>query len=68
VLRRKLVNVGFEAVEVIDRRPFGLAALGLYRVFPAEFLDFVRRVVPPEHHDTLIHAVVVTAGKGGERP
>jgi hypothetical protein len=68
VLRRKLVNVGFEAVEVIERRPFGLAALGLYPVFPAEFLDFVRRVVPPEHHDTLIHAVVVTAGKGGERP
>lgn len=68
MLRRKAVNVGFEAVEVIDRRPFGLAALVRYPLFPPEFLDFVRRVVPAEHHDTLVHAVVVTATKGGERP
>ncbi|MGH7334096.1 MAG: hypothetical protein ACREKS_15400 [Candidatus Rokuibacteriota bacterium] len=64
MLRRKVVNVGFEAIEVIERHPFGLAALGRYPVFPPEFLDFVRRVVPPEHHDTLVHAVVVTAWKG----
>ena len=68
MLGRKVVNVGFEAVEMIDRRPFGLAALGRYPLFPPEFLDFVRRVVPPEHHDTLVHAVIVTARKGGERP
>ena len=63
-----MVNVGFEAPVVFDRRPFGLAVLGRYPVFPPEFVDFVRRVVPPEHHDTLVHAVVITARKGGERP
>jgi hypothetical protein len=61
VLRRKLVNVGFKGVVVHGRRPFGLAALARYRIFPPEFLDFVRRVVPPERHDDLVHAVDMTA-------
>lgn len=61
MLKRKLGNVGFEAVEVVDRRPFGLAALGRYPLFPPEFLDFVRRVVPRERHDAFVYAVVVTA-------
>jgi hypothetical protein len=63
-----MVNVGFEAVATVDRRPFGLAALARYPLFPPEFLDFVCRVVPPEHHDILVHAVVLTANKGAGRP
>jgi hypothetical protein len=61
VLRRKLVNVGFTGVTVRERRPFGLAALERYRIFPPEFLDFVRRVVPPARHDSLVYAVDMTA-------
>jgi hypothetical protein len=61
VLARKLVNVGFGAVVVHGRRPFGLAALARYPIFPPEFLDFARRVVPSERHDTLVYAVDVTA-------
>jgi hypothetical protein len=63
-----MVNVGFDTVSAIDRRPFGLAALARYPVFPPEFLDFVRRVTPAKHRDTLVHAVVVTATKGDRRP
>ncbi len=55
------MNVGFEAVTVHDRRAFGLAALARYQIFPPEFLDFVRRVVPRERHDSLVYAVEVTA-------
>jgi hypothetical protein len=61
VLRRKLVNVGFTGVTVHERRPFGLAALERYGIFPPEFLDFVRRVVPPARHDLLVYAVDMTA-------
>ncbi|MBI1733994.1 MAG: hypothetical protein HYR51_02365 [Candidatus Rokubacteria bacterium] len=61
MLTRKLGNVGFESVAIRDRRPFGLAALARYDIFPPEFLDFVRRVVPPEHHDSIVYAVDVTA-------
>jgi hypothetical protein len=61
VLGRKLVNVGFQAVVTRDRRPFGLAALARYQVFPPEFLEFVRREVPAERHDAIVYAVDVTA-------
>lgn len=63
MLRRKLGNVGFEAIETVDRRPFGLAALARYPLFPPEFLDFIRRAVPPDRHDAFVYAVVVTARK-----
>lgn len=61
MLGRKLANVGFEAVVIRDRRPFGLAALARYQVFPPEFLEFVRREVPAERHDSLVYAVDMTA-------
>jgi len=65
VLARKLGNVGFEAVTVEARRPFGLDALARYPIFAPEFLDFVRRVVPPERHDSLVYAVDLTAKNPG---
>jgi hypothetical protein len=65
VLKKKLTNVGFAAPSVAVRRPFGLAALARYPLFPATFLDFVRSVVPRAHHDTLVFSLVVTAQKPG---
>jgi hypothetical protein len=65
VLRKKLTNVGFDAPMVAERRPFGLAAMARYPLFPAEFLDFVRTVVPRDRHDTLVFSVVITARKPG---
>jgi hypothetical protein len=61
VLRRKLFNVGFEAIATAARAPFGLDALARYPLFPPQFVDFVRTAVPPPQHDHLVHAVVVTA-------
>ena len=65
MLRKKLTNVGFEAVAVGDRRPFGLAALARYPLFPPEFLDFVRAVVPADRQDTIVFSAVVTARRSG---
>jgi hypothetical protein len=65
VLKKKLTNVGFEALAVPERRPFGLAALEKYPLFPPKFLDFVRAVVPRERHDTIVFSVVITAEKPG---
>lgn len=65
MLRRKLTNVGFEAPSVPERRPFGLAALARYPLFPAAFLDFIRAVVPRDRHDTLVFALVLTTRKPG---
>jgi hypothetical protein len=65
VLRKKLTNVGFDVPSVAERRPFGLAALARYPLFPAAFLDFVRAVVPRERHDTIVSSLVVTTTKPG---
>lgn len=61
MLRKKLFNVGFEAVATVDRRPFRIADLARYPLFPREFLDFVRRVLPGEHEQDIVHTVVITA-------
>jgi len=63
VLQKKLINVGFGVLAVPERRPFGLAALEKYPLFPPEFLDFVRAVVPRERHATIVSSVVITAEK-----
>lgn len=65
MLERKLTNVGFGRLTTPERRPFGLAALGKYPLFPAEFLDFVRAVVPQDRHDAIVFSVVITAEKPG---
>jgi hypothetical protein len=54
VLKKKLTNVGFDAPSIAERRPFGLTALTRYSLFPPEFLDFVRAVVLPDRHDTIV--------------
>jgi hypothetical protein len=61
VLTRKIGNVGFVEVATRARVPFGLGAVACYPLFPPEFLEFVRRAVPPERHDALVHSLVVTA-------
>jgi len=63
VLVREVENVGFQAVSTVDRRPFGIAALAPYPVFPPEFVQFLKRVVPPERHDELVWSLVVRATK-----
>jgi len=63
VLLKKFHNVGFEGVEVVARRPFGLGELVRYPLFAPEFLDFLRRVIPSHRHGELVYSIVVTARK-----
>jgi hypothetical protein len=65
VLVKKFFNVGFEAIEVVDRKPFGLDDLIRYPLFTPDFIDFMRRVMPPHRHQELVHSIVITARKPG---
>jgi hypothetical protein len=47
----------------VDRRPFGLADLNRYPLFSADFLEFLRRVMPPSRHGELVVSMVITARK-----
>jgi hypothetical protein len=66
VLLKKFLNVGFEEVVVRDRRPFGLDDVRRYPLFSPDFLEFLRRAVPPRRHHELVYGVVVTARKARE--
>ncbi len=66
MLVKKFANVGFEEIAVTDRRPFGLDDVRRYPLFSPDFLDFLRRVIPPERHDKLVYGIVVTARKARE--
>lgn len=60
---KKLFNVGFERIEIAERMPFGLEDLTRYPLFTPDFLDFMRRTMPPHRHAELVQSVVVTARK-----
>ncbi len=63
MLIKKFFNIGFEDVAVVERRRFGLGDLTRYPLFAPEFLDFLRRIMPPERHAELVFAIAVTARK-----
>lgn len=63
MLLKKFFNVGFEAIEVWDRRPFGLDDLRRYPLFAPEFLEFLRTAMPAARHAELVYSIVVTARK-----
>ncbi|MGH7277885.1 MAG: sulfurtransferase TusA family protein [Candidatus Rokuibacteriota bacterium] len=60
---KKLFNVGFDDIAVVERRAVSLQELSRYPLFAPEFIAFLREVVPAHRHDALVHAVEVTARK-----
>ncbi len=55
--------MGFEEIEVVERRSFGLDDLTRYPLFAPEFIEFLRRIMPPDRHAELVFCVVLTARK-----
>lgn len=63
MLLKKLFNVGFADIAVAERTPFGLDDLGRYPLFAPDFLEFLRRALPPARHRELVLSIAVTARK-----
>ncbi len=63
MLLKKFFNVGFEEIRAVERRAFGLTDLSRYPLFAPEFIDFMRKVVPPARHNDLVFSITVTARK-----
>jgi hypothetical protein len=63
VLAKKVSNVGFEAIEIADRRPVGLDELARYPVFTEELQRFLREALPERRHAEIVWAVTLTACK-----
>ena len=60
---KKVFNVGFEEIQVVERRACGLDDLARYPLFAPDFIDFLRRVMPPHRHAELASSIVLTARK-----
>jgi tRNA 2-thiouridine synthesizing protein A len=60
---KKIFNVGFDDIAVVDRRPVSLEELARYPLFAPEFIAFLGETLPVERHGEVVHAVVVTARK-----
>jgi tRNA 2-thiouridine synthesizing protein A len=65
VLLKKFFNLGFEAIEVHGRQPFGFESLVRYPLFSPEFLDLLRQTLPSERLAELVFSLVVTARRPG---
>jgi hypothetical protein len=63
VLLKKFFNVGFDDIAVVERRSFGLSEVALYPLFASDFIDFLRRLMPPERHAELVLSIVIAARK-----
>ena len=63
MLLKKFFNVGFADITVAERAAFGLDDLGRYPLFAPDFLEFLRRAIPPARHRELVFSISVTASK-----
>jgi len=68
VLLKKFFNVGFVDITVAEQSAFGLDDLGRYPLFAPDFLEFLRRVIPPERHRELVLSIAVKASKPAPAP
>jgi hypothetical protein len=63
VLLKKFFNVGFADIDVVERRSFGLSDVARYPLFTSDFIDFLRRLMPPERQAELVLSIVIVACK-----
>jgi hypothetical protein len=63
VLLKKFFNIGFGDIAVVERRSFVLSDIARYPLFTSDFIDFLRRLMPPERHTELVHSIVIVARK-----
>jgi hypothetical protein len=63
VLLKKFFNVGFADIAVVERQSFGLSDVARYPLFSSDFIDFLRRLMPPERHAELVLSIVIVARK-----
>lgn len=57
----RLKKSGFDDIEIIERRPWGIEDCERYPLFGADLIDLMRRTIPPTRHDRVAESIVVRA-------
>lgn len=65
VFVKKLRNVGFEGIEIVERHPFGLEDAARYPLFTPDLIDMMRKLLPPQRQAEVATAITVGAVKPG---
>jgi arsenite methyltransferase len=59
----KMAKVGFDRVEVLDRRPFSLAEVAVYPLFTSDLIELMHALLPAEQQAEVAVSVTVSARK-----
>jgi arsenite methyltransferase len=57
----KLQKVGFGAVEVVNRQPWGIGDCALYPLFDDDLIGLMKRVIPSQQQAHIGDSIVVKA-------
>lgn len=57
----KLQKVGFEAIEVVTREPWGVGDCALYPLFDDDLIALMKRVIPSQQQAHIGDSIVVKA-------
>lgn len=63
VFVKKLGNVGFSHIEVVERHPFRLSDAARYPLFTPDLIELMHQLLPPERHDAVATGVTIRAAK-----
>jgi hypothetical protein len=63
IARRFYLRGDIDLVRLVERRSFGLSDIARYALFTSDFIDFLRRLMPPERHAELVLSIVIVACK-----
>jgi arsenite methyltransferase len=57
----KLQKVGFGAIEVVNRQPWGIGDCALYPLFDDDLIGLMKRVIPSQQQAHIGDSIVVKA-------
>lgn len=61
VFVKKLENVGFTDIEVVEHHPFRLTDAARYPLFTPDLIDLMEALLPSERHDAVATGVTIRA-------
>jgi hypothetical protein len=63
VFVEKAIDVGFDAVEVVERRQFGVEDAALYPLFTPDLIALMRQLLSARQRAEVAVAITLTASK-----
>jgi hypothetical protein len=63
VFGEKAAKGGFRTVEVFDRRSMTLDELAVYPLFTPDFLEWLKKSIPPTQQDRIIYTACIKGKK-----